>query len=163
MGEFSSVGPVVMSGKSSVTNSLGANDPEVGTIKRFEDGCLYEWIYNDGNTELYPARGCVLNAGSGITGASVTGGTTTSVAIAYGVCRNATISTGYYGWVVKQGFTEVEMEANNSAVTGALIVLADDGEFAYKSNSTGYPAPAAGYLMESAASGASALAYVSVY
>jgi len=154
---------VVMKDKSSVTASSGDNWPEVGTIKAFEDGKVYEWVYNDGTADLYPARGCVIENGSGATIGHVAASNATGTEFLYGVCRHNTIPAGSYGWVVKRGLTEVEMEADNSGVSGALLALAADGEFAFKSNSTGYPTPGVGQLMESAASGASALAYISVY
>lgn len=154
---------VVFAEKSSVTATPGANDPEVGTIKRFEDGKVYEWVYNDGTNDLYPARGCIINPGSGAVIGYVAASNTTSVEALYGVCRHATIAAGSYGWVVKNGLTEVEMEADNSGVTGALLILAADGEFANKTISTGFVGPVCGKLMESAASAASALAYITVY
>ena len=162
MSNFSS-NNVVFADKSSVTTASGGKSPEVGTIKQFEDGNVYEYVYNDGTADLYPARGCVLEAGSGAANGHIAASNVTSVELLYGVCKHATIAAGSYGWVVKKGLTKVEMEADNSGVTGALLILATDGEFANKTSGIAFIAPAQAQLMESAASGASALAYVSVY
>lgn len=151
--------PVVFSGKSSVTNSLGANDPEVGTIYRDGDE-EYIWVYNAGNSQIQPSYGAVLSA---VSGYSVTLSSITGVDLLAGVCKHATIATGYYGWLMKKGFVDIEMEADNSCAAGQLIALAADGEFALKSNSTGYPTPAVGKAMAAIASGASGTAYISVY
>lgn len=162
MSNFSSEN-VVFADKSFVTVTSGGKTPEVGTIKRFEDGIVYEYVYNDGTADLYPARGCVLENGSGAVVGHIAASNVTSVELLYGVCRHNTITAGSYGWVVKRGLTEVEMEADNSGVTGALLILATDGEFTNKTSGIAFIAPAQAQLMESAASGASALAYISVY
>jgi hypothetical protein len=145
-------------GISSTTDSLGVNDPEVGTVCRVGDE-NYVFVYNAGNSQINPSYGCVMSA---VTGYSVTVSSITSVDFLAGVCVNATIATGYYGWLVTKGFATVEMEADNSCAAGQLLTLADNGEFALKSNSTGYPSPAVGKSMEAIASGASGVAYISV-
>jgi len=152
-------GPVVFAGKSSTTNALGSNDPEVGTIYREGDE-EYVWVYNAGNSQIQPSYGAVMSA---VSGYSVTLSSVTSVDLLVGVCKHATIATGYYGWLMKKGIVEVEMEADNSCAAGQLLALAADGEFALKSNSTGYPTPAVGKAMAAIASGASGTAYISVY
>ena len=152
-------GPVVFAGVSSVTNSLGANDPEVGQCYREGDE-EYVWVYNAGNSQIQPSYGAVMSA---VSGYSVTLSSTSGVDFLVGVCKHATIATGYYGWLMKKGFADVEMEADNSCAAGGLLALAADGEFALKSNSTGYPTPAVGKAMAAIASGASGAAYISVY
>jgi hypothetical protein len=151
--------PVLFAGKSMVTASLGANDPEPGY--RMTDGDEdYVFVYNAGASDIEPSYGAVLSA---VSGYSVTVSSTTSVDFLVGVCKHATIAAGSYGWLVSRGFVEVEMEADNSAAAGQLLTLAEDGEFALKSNSTGYPAPAVGKAMAAIASGASGTAFISVY
>ena len=151
--------PVLFGGKSMVTASLGANDPEPGY--RMTDGDEdYVFVYNAGNSQISPSYGAVL---SGVSGYSVTVSSTTSVDLLVGVCKHATLTTGTYGWLVTRGFTQVEMEADNSAAAGQLLALAADGEFALKSNSTGYPTPAVGKAMEAMASAASGTAFINVY
>lgn len=154
-----SITPVRFGGISMVTATLGANDPEVGTTCREGDE-EYRFVYNAGGSDIKPSYGCVL---SGVSGYSVTLSSTTSVDLLAGVVKHATIPAAYYGWVLTKGFCQVEMEADNSAAAGQLLALAADGEFALKSNSTGYPTPACGKTMEAIASGASGTAYISVF
>lgn len=152
------VDPVKFVGVSHVTDALGANHPEVGT-RTVYDGEEYVWAYNDGNSQISPSYGATILANSGV---SVSISSTSSDDMFVGVCKHATITTGAYGWLLTKGFCNVEMEADTSAVTGALLVPAADGEFADKSASTGIPAQIAGKLVESVASGASGKAYISV-
>lgn len=156
---FYSVDPVRFGvGISSTTDSLGVNDPEVGYRTAVGDE-EYVFVYNTGNSAIRPSFGAVVSA---VTGYSVTVSSTTSVDFLVGVCKNVTISTGEYGWLMTKGFAVVEMEADNSCAAGQILALAADGEFALKSNSTGYPTPAVGKAMEAMASGASGSAYISV-
>jgi hypothetical protein len=143
---------------SNVTATLGANDPEPGyrTTVGDED---YVFVYNAGNSQIPPTYGAVMSA---VSGYSVTISSTTSVDFLVGVCKHATLTTGTYGWLVTKGFVQVEMEADNSAAAGQILALAADGEFALKSNSTGYPTPAVGKAMEAIASAGSGTAYISV-
>lgn len=156
---FYSVDPVRFGvGLSGTTTSLGPNDPEVGTVCRAGDE-NYVFVYNAGNSQINPTYGAVMSA---VTGYSVTVSSTTSVDFLVGVCKNSTIATGEYGWLMTKGFCVVEMEADNSCAAGQLLALAEDGEFALKSASTAYPTPAVGKAMEAIASGASGSAYISV-
>lgn len=149
-------GAVVMYGKSHVTATLSANHPEVGAVMRDGDE-EYVWVYNAGSSAIAPSYGATVSA---VTGYSVTISSTTSVDILVGVCKNASIGVGEYGWLLRYGFCAVEMEADNSAAAGQLLALAADGEFALKSNSTGYPTPAVGKTMEAIASAASGQAFI---
>jgi hypothetical protein len=140
---------------SQVTASLGSKDPKVGT--RIQEGDEeYIFVYNTGaNAQINPGHCAVL---SGVTGYSVTV-SSVSADLAVGICKHATITTGAYGWLMTRGFAPVEMGANYSCATGALLEIGVDGVFDVKSNTTGN----VGYVakaMESAASGASAMAYV---
>jgi hypothetical protein len=151
--------PVLFAGKSMVTASLGANDPEPGY--RMTDGDEdYVFVYNAGNSQIPPSYGAVMSA---VSGYSVTISSTSGVDFLAGVVKHSTLTTGTYGWLVTRGFAEVEMEADNSAAAGQILALAADGEFALKSNSTGFPTPAVGKTMEAIASGASGTAWISVY
>lgn len=143
---------------SMVTSSLGPNDPKVGDVTRTGDE-VYRFVYNVGSSTAGVSYGVVCSA---VSGYSVTVSSTTSVDFLVGVVKHAAIPTGSYGWVMTQGWTQVEMEADNSAAAGQLLALAADGEFALKSNSTGYPTPAVGKTMEAIASGASGTAFISV-
>jgi len=131
---------------------------QVGAERRVGDE-HYRYVYNAGNSQIPPSYGCILSA---VTGYSVTVSSVTSVDMLVGVVKHSTLTTGTYGWMMTRGFAAVEMEANNSAAAGQLLALAADGEFALKSNSTGYPTPALGKTMEAIASGASGSAFISV-
>jgi len=159
---YNSAGPVVFAGVSAVTATRGANDPQVGTRATIE-GETYVYVYNEGGEQIQPSYAAVLDASSATSGYSVTISSVSGVDMMIGVCKHATITTGAYGWLMEQGFVNVEMEADNSGVTGAILALAANGEFAAKSNSTGYAGKTVGQMMESIASAASGLAYISVY
>ena len=151
--------PVLFAGVSQVTASLGANDPEVGAECRVGDE-TYIFVYNAGNSQIQPSYGAVVSA---VSGYSVTISSVTGVDFLVGVCKHATLTTGTYGWLLQKGFCEVEMEADNSAAAGGILALAADGEFAFKSNSTGYPTPAVGKAMAAIASAGSGTAFINVY
>lgn len=157
-----SAGPVLFYGKSHVTDALGANHPEVGT--RMQDGDEeYIWVYNNGGEQIQPSYGAVLDHYSNVTGYSVTISSVTSTDVFIGVCKNSTITTGAYGWLLTRGFTKVEMEADNSAVTGQALNIAANGEFALASAASGgYASPVVGQALESIASAASGDAYIRV-
>jgi hypothetical protein len=151
--------PIAFGTVSMVTATLGTNDPEVGTTRREGDED-YVFVYNTGSSTVGVSYGAVV---SGVSGYSVTVSSTTSVDLLVGVCKHAAIPTGSYGWLLTKGFCQVEMEADNSAAAGQLLALAADGEFALKSNSTGYPTPAVGKTMEAIASGASGTAFIKCF
>lgn len=142
----------------SVSNVTATASVEVGAERKVGDES-YRYVYNAGNSQIPPSYGCTVSA---VTGYSVTISSTTSVDLLVGVVKHSTLTTGTYGWVMTQGFCPVEMEANNSCAAGQLLALAADGEFALKSNSTGYPTPAVGKAMAAIASGASGDAYIHV-
>lgn len=152
---YESAGPVIFGGVSMVTNSLGSNDPEVGARKTVGDE-EYIFVYNGGNSTIAPGNAVIC---SGVTGYTVTVSSTSGSDLAIGVCKHESITTGYYGWVVRQGFTAVEMGANNSATAGALLTLAGDGTFDIVSGFTGTLPPIA-KAMAAIASGASGQAYI---
>ena len=150
--------PIGFMGVSSVTGSLGANDPEPGYRLTVGDED-YIFVYNAGGTAIAPSYGVTVSA---VTGYSVTISSLTGVDHLVGVCVNTSIGAAEYGWVVTKGFVTIEMGAAGSAPAGSLLCLGTDGAFAFKSNSTGHPAPAAGKAMETIAAGASGVAYISV-
>ena len=87
---FSSVSPIRFGAVTATTATLGPNDPEVGA-ECVEGPNRYVFVYNDGNSTIPTAQGCVLQ--SGATGYSVTVSSVTSADILIGVAVN-TISTG---------------------------------------------------------------------
>lgn len=158
---YESVGPVIFGGISMVTSSLGSNDPEVGTVK-VEGGREYVFVYNDGGEDINPGYGCVLQ--SGASGYSVTVSAVTSADIVVGVVRHATLTTGTYGWAVRRGITNIEMNATSGTVAaGDLIEIGANGDFNPVSNTTGNLAPALGKALEAIVSSASGSAYISCY
>lgn len=148
--------PIRFQSVSFVTSSLGVNDPKVGDVTMSGDE-TYRFVYNTGSSTAGVSYGVTCSA---VTGYSVTVSSTTSVDFLVGVVKHAAIPTGSYGWVMTKGWAAIEMEADNSAAAGQLLALAADGEFALKSNSTGYPTPACGKTMEAIASGASGQAFI---
>lgn len=159
---FNSAGPVAFyGGPSSVTSALNDNrDPEVGQ-RAFFDGREYVFVYNDGGEDINPGQGCVLQ--SGATGMSVTVSAVTSADIVVGVVRNATLTTGDYGWAVTRGITPLEMDPDYSAAVGEPVGVALNGNFALVSGATGNAVPAVGKMLEAAASAASGSAYICCY
>lgn len=157
-----SLSPLVVGAAGSpsfTTNSLGANDPQVGDTRVYGNE-NYVFCYNNGNSQILPGDGVILSA---VSGYSVTLSSTTSVDLLVGVVKHATIATGYYGYVCTRGFVNVNMGTNLSAAAGSLLILAADGKFTSKTIATGFVGDGTVKLMSAAASGASATAYVSVY
>lgn len=158
---FYSAGPVIFGGVSATTNSLGSSDPEIGT-RRWEGGREYVYVYNDCNSNMAVGQGIVLT--SGASGYSCTISSVTSADCVVGIVRNATISTGYYGWAVTKGITYVKMMATSGTVAaGDLLEIGGNGLFYKASNTTGNIAPAVGKALEAIVSSATGLAYVSCY
>jgi len=152
---------VVFSGKSSVTSALGANDPQVGTRKTF-DGEDYLWIYNEGSATIPVTYACSLN-GSGVVGYSCNISNPTGTAQFVGMVKHTAIPTLNYGWLLTRGFATVELGPSDSMVTGQLLGVGVNGQFAFKSGSTGFPSRDVGHVLATIASGASGAAYISIY
>ena len=160
---FEGLGPVAFGGGvSMVTASLGANDPALGTIK-VVGGREYIFVYNAAaNSNIEPGYGAVLI--SGATDMSCTVSAVTSADAVMGVCRNATLTTGTYGWLVRRGITPVVMNATSGSVSAlGLIEIAANGDFSPVSLTTGNLAPACGKALEAIVSSASGSAYVSCF
>lgn len=144
---------------SMTTSSLGPNDPKVGDIRRYDDED-YRFVYNAGNSTIGVGKLATLSA---VTGYSVTVSTITGSDIAVGVCKHESIATGYYGWLMTRGFSTVQMEASNSAAAGQILAVAADGTVAMKSSVTAFTGAVIGKAMEAIASGASGMAYISIF
>lgn len=144
-----------------VTSSLGANDPEIGT-RVTADGREYVFVYNAGGEQIGPGYAAVPN--SAATGMSVTVTATTSADCVIGVCRNATLTTGTYGWLVTRGVTPIQMGATSGTVAAlGLVEVGANGVFVPTSLTTGNKAPAIGKALAEIVSSASGNAYVSCY
>lgn len=159
---FNTAGPVAFyGGPSNVTATLNTSrDPEVGQRAWFE-GREYVFVYNDSDTQISPGYAAVLQ--SAATGYSVCVSSVSGADIVVGVCRNATLTTNTYGWLVTKGITPVEMGANYSAAAGDPVYVSANGVFDIVSNTTGNLVPAIGKVLEAAASGASGSAYICCY
>jgi len=157
---FYSDSPVRMFGVSHVTAALGANHPAVGT-RMNAAGREYVWVYNAGGEDIDPGLGAVLVAGA--TDMSCTVSAVTSADIVVGVCRNATLTTGTYGWLVTKGITNIEMDGTSATVAaGGMVEIADNGTFVNVSNTTGN-GPVLGKALAEIVSNASGSAYISVF
>ena len=151
---YTSSDPVVFFGKSHVTATLSSRHPEVGTVKTFEDGNTYVWVYNEGNTDINPGYAAQLN--SAATGLSVTVTATTNTGKPVGVVKHATLTTATYGWLLKQGFGTVEMNATSGTIaTRANIFVGVNGVGAV----TNAGENAYGYALTAIVSAASGEAY----
>lgn len=157
-----SLSPVLFAGKSMITTSLGANDPEVGTTMRVGNKD-YRFVYNAGGASGAVGRAVIVSAVSGysVTVSSVTGSANPLV----GVIENNTLTTGAYAWVVKRGPCQVQMSANNSAAVGDKLTLGTDGGWArHASQATDTQGEVIyGVAMEAIASGASGTAFIRTF
>lgn len=156
-----SLAPVKFFGVSMVTTTLGVNDGSIGDTCE-DAGTRYLLVYNDGGASASAGYGMVLN--SGATGYSVTVSSTTSADLLIGVVKNATFTTGCYGWLATRGFTQIQMIAASSTVlTRAPIILGANGLFAPNSQSTGSLGPVCGQALSTIITGASGAGFISVY
>jgi hypothetical protein len=142
------ISPVMFNSVSMVTATLGANDPSVGDIC-FEGDEKYIFVYNNGTTQISKGRLATVSA---LTGYSVTVSTTTSLDIAVGVCKHATLTTATYGWLLQKGFGPCASNADESLSAGNLLTVGGNGACVAKTISTGYPTPVLGKVMIATAS-----------
>lgn len=149
---------IVFAGKSAITATRGSNDPELGLCKVFEDEDKNEYIYayNASNSEVPP--GMLVQLNSAATNMSFTLTNTTNTGLSVGMVKNATFTTGTYGWLLKRGFGNIEMNATSGTIGArAAIYLGVDGVGAV----TGASENAAGYALEAIISAASGSAFIS--
>lgn len=157
---FYSLSPVRFGvGVSGSTATLGINDPELGT-RTVVDENEYIFVHNAGNSQVGPGYGVTM---SGVTGYSVTVSSITAADAGLGVRLHSTLLTAYYGWVCTKGIGAVNMSANESCVTGQILVLGVDGGFGLKSNSTDFRTVGMVKAMISIASAASGSAFFSLF
>ena len=154
-----SVSPIFFGSVSMVTASLGANDPSPGDVVNVGDE-RYIFVYNNGNSQISVGRLATVSA---LTGYSVTVSTTTSLDIAIGVCKHATLTTGTYGWLLQRGFGSYRSNTDESITAGNLLTVGADGACVAKTISTGYPTPVIGKAMTSTASASVGEAFFSIF
>ncbi len=148
----------IFKGVSWTSGALGDNDPKVGDVCHVGSD-RYRFIYNGGAHTASVGHAMVnsITAGSGY---SLTVSSTTSIDFAVGVVKNAAISAAAYGWILQEGFVNVQMSADSSAAVGNLLTLGTDGKWVHKSCATGFLAPAQGKALSAIASAGSGLAYI---
>lgn len=111
---------------SMVTATLGVNDPELGS-RVIDSGKEYCFIYNAGNSQISVGQGCVLNTAA--TSYSMTVTSVVQTDTLFGVCHNATITTGTYGWVVTKGICAVMASAAVTIAPTEALILGANGYF----------------------------------
>ena len=159
---YEGVAPILFGGGvSMVTTSLGANDPRPGYRTVYE-GREYVLVYKEGGASAMVGAGVVFN--SSATGYSVTVSAVTSADLVVGVVRNATLTTGAYGWVVTKGVTPVQTIATSGTVSDrGLLEIGANGLWAPVSNTTGNKSPCCAVALAAINSASSGNAFVSCY
>lgn len=151
-----SLGPIFNETVSAVT---ATNSVEVGTNRRVGNDD-YIYVYNAGNSQINPGYCAVV---SSVSGYSVTLSSVTSVDLAVGHCKHATLTTATYGWLLTRGFAQVQLGANDSMVAGAILRAGVDGTYAAATNATGNISPIIGKAMGAAASAGTATAFIKIW
>jgi hypothetical protein len=137
------------------SDALGANEPKVGDLA-VSGINEYIFVYNAGNEVIPAGAAGVL---SGVSGYSVTATSVAGADIGVGVAV-VSMETGYYGYLQRRGFAQVEMDADASCVTGQVLNLHDDGGFQLVTTALANYAGVQAKAMISIASGASGTAYI---
>ncbi len=149
--------PIYMESVSAVTTVPSV---QLGSIRQVGDE-TYRYVYNTGSSTAAVSYGVTASA---VSGYSVTVSTTTSVDMCLGVVKHADIPTGSYGWVMLQGFAEIELGADNSAAAGVPLCMGSDGTFAHATQTTNTGiGPIVGKAMTAGASAASCSAYLRLF
>jgi len=133
-------------------NELGDERIETSPHRR------YMFVYNDGGSDISPGFGCVLV--SGATNYSVTVTSVTSVTPCFGVVRHSTLTTATYGWVLKQGFVQLEADAETGLAVNDRVILGDAGVHTRITGATGTLTPIHGIVAQATASAGSGFGYV---
>lgn len=122
---FHSNGPVAFDAISAVVSTPAV---EPGT-RMWHGGREYVYVYNQGNSQISVYKACtaMLSSATSSTMYSVTVSTTTQNDLVIGFCRNATITTNTYGWVVVKGTTTVDTGTTVIAAGGLGQVAANGG------------------------------------
>jgi hypothetical protein len=110
---------------SAVTATAPA-DLTPGTL-RFESDEIYQYMYNGTETQINPGY---MVRQSGQSGYTITVTSTAMLSIPVGVVKHATLTTGAYGWVLKQGTGKMVATANDDFAIGDGVALGDNGVFA---------------------------------
>ena len=108
---------------SSVTAS---NSVVVGTQWGDAAGNMYVYAYYAGTAQISQGQFAVL--ATNVSGYSVTASSTTFLDAPIGVARNATLTTGTYGWLMTRGFSGISTDSA-SFVTGQVLIAGLNGNF----------------------------------
>jgi hypothetical protein len=106
------------------TVSAVTASPSVSLMtRRLEGANEYLYVYNAGNSQIVPGYGVIASA------MSLGSGTLSAVGgeIPLGIVKNATITTGTYGWVVTRG--PVHVYATDGLVFGGAVMIGANGVF----------------------------------
>lgn len=147
------VSPLLEEGVSHVT---ATNSVSPGTRTRDAAGNAYIYVTNGAATDVSPGFGMVLEAGSSAYSCTVSSATGADQLI--GVVKHNTITAGSYGWVVCEGY--VNLEAGETLTTGENVVLGANGAFHPASNATGLLANCIGKALDTIATDASGSCYI---
>jgi len=140
----------------SVSNVTATPSVDVGA-RRTEGNNEYLYVYNAGNSQISPGFLAIV---SGVSGYSVSVSSVSSVDMAIGHVRNATLTTGTYGWIVTHGFVQGVMSANESCTAGSVLMPAADGTLVQKTISTGFVGVCHAKAQAAVASGTSGSFYI---
>lgn len=107
-----------------VSNVTLTNSVLPGMRRCDENGNDYIYAFNAGNQQISQGIAAVL--ASACSGYSVTVSATAQLDIGIGVCRNATMATAAYGWLMTNGFGPISTD-NTSGVTNQVFVIGLNG------------------------------------
>lgn len=143
----------VLGGNETVSSVTLTNSVNPGQLWGDTAGNQYVYVYNTGVQQISQGQVGVLSAASGY---SVTVSSTASLDLALGIARNATITTGAYGWLMYRGFSGFSADANVSSVTGGALALGTGGNIVGLTAAVGsfVTSPIIGKSILSVASGA---------
>ena len=123
----------------SVSAVTATNTVSPGSV-RHENGADWIYVYNGSSDEqIDVGRGVKLASGSSAYTVDVALGapSTVSAAALAGVCQNATIPTGQYGWIMTRGFASALQNKLSAVATGDRIFATTSGVFRPLTASTG--------------------------
>lgn len=122
---FYSASPLALESVSAVTSDPSV---EVGTLRQ-EGQSLYAYVYNAGAAAIKVGWGCYINSSNSGYSVSVSNAASQTGRL-FGVCHNASIPAGSYGWVVVRGVSTVAADGTEtSAAAGVEIANGVDGGF----------------------------------
>lgn len=116
----------VMGYNETPSNVTASNSVIVGTQWGDSNGNQYVYVYNAGTQQISQGQFAVL--ATNVSGYSVTASSTTFIDAPIGVARNATITTGAYGWLMYRGFSGISTDTA-SFVTGQVLIAGLNGNF----------------------------------